>query len=352
MVNASCGEKLDFIEFVPYYVLMFFNFYELEAQIESHNAQILERLAKDFSYFKISSILSTPFLVLRIHFTIPPWNLAPRDWKPSKNCRFADKQGKRFLNYDDKVLGVVDFTQEQADFYGEDLNLLHEMTYLYFLSRIAKKLEQKSFFKIHACALSDEFGAILCPMLMKGGKTTLFLGLLSQRNFEILSDDAPLVSSNGDIFPFAVRVGMEKVESYSCFLSQDIYILERRRFGKKYLVDIASFKNKVATQKNSISIWKCRRQNQPGCQIEKTSKFMLFPLIFINMILGLGLPYAREFYLEGTWEDFLRLIKIGWGRSKAAFRLLRKADCYSVVLGNIPLENAHYLANFRSNNRR
>ncbi len=345
-------EKLDFRALVTYDYLMFFNFYELGVLIESKNAQILERLAKDFSYFKVPDISQPPFLILRLHFSEAPWSLAPQAWKSSKNCRYKDFQGKRFLNYDDQLLGIVDFSLEQADIYGTNLHLLHEVAYLYLLSRVAKKLEQKKIYKIHACGLSDEQGAILCPMLMKGGKTTLFLGLLSQKNFEILSDDAPLVSERGEIFPFPIRVGMEKAEVYSCFSKQEIYLLERRRFGTKHLIDIAFFNNKVAAGPlTKISLWNCCRKKQIGCEVKVASRLSLLPVLFINMVVGLGLPYAREFYLEGTLSDLLTLIKTGWGRSKAAFQMLRKAECFSVVLGNVPLENAKFLANFRSQNR-
>jgi len=325
---------------------MFFRFYDLLVTVLCNDLQLIERLGRDFSYFKIDQISESdkinqlPFL--KVNLTLG--TLPKDDFSKSK---------LRFLNYDNKLLAWIDFSKEEGDFYSEDLHLLHEIAYLFILTRVGKRLEKKGFYKIHASALRDELGVILCPMLMKGGKTTLFLGLLCQKNFQIFSDDAPLVDKRGRVLPFPIRIGMEKKETYTCFSQEDIYVLKRRRFGLKYLVDVRSIKNSIASSsEGTLTFWLCKRVTRPGCSLHKISRLRLIPLIFINMILGLGLPYAREFYLEGTLKDFLTLIKTGWGRSKAAFHLLKKAECYFVILGNVPLENAKYLASLRSEDGR
>ena len=330
---------------------MIFNFYGLFIQILTEEASILERLSKDFSYFKFTeNTAPSVFLTIECHlkkYQGQLWNLP---WKKSKNCFYSDQRYKRFYNYDGELLGEADFENEKASFYSENLHLLHEVTYLYLLSRLGKKLETLGFYKIHACAFAKDGNNFLFPMLMKGGKSTLFLGSLSTGAFQILSDDAPLVTKNGELLPFPMRVGLEKWQDYSCYDSREFYILERRRFGTKFLIDIASFKNPIArnTHSNSVLLFRAFRVQKAGCVIEETNRLALIPVLFINMIVGLGLPYAREFYLEHTFKDYFRLFRIACGRTLAAFRLLKKAQCFSMQLGNRPELNAETLANFRS----
>lgn len=330
---------------------MIFNFYGLFVQILTEDASILERLTKDFSYFKFAeNAAPSVFLTIECHLKKYQGELGKLSWQKSKNCFYCDQNHKRFYNYDGELLGEADFENERASFYSENLHLLHEVTYLYLLSRLGKKLETLGFYKIHACAFAKNGYNFLFPMLMKGGKSTLFLGSLSAGAFEILSDDAPLVTKNGELLPFPMRVGLEKRLEYSCYDSHEFYTLERRRFGTKFLIDIASFKNPIAkhTHKNSLLLFRAFRVPKAGCVIEETTYLTLVPVLFINMIVGLGLPYAREFYLEHTLKDYFRLFGIACGRTLAAFRLLKKAQCFSMQLGNQPELNAETLANFRS----
>ncbi len=329
---------------------MILNFYGLFVQILTEDASILERLAKDFSFFKFAeSADPSPFLTIECHLKKYQGELGGLRWQKSKNCFYCDQNNKRFYNYDGELLGEADFENERASFYSENLHLLHEVTYLYLLSRLGKKLETLGFYKIHACSFAKDGNNYLFPMLMKGGKSTLFLGSLSAGPFEILSDDAPLVTKNGELLPFPMRVGLEKREEHACYDSREFYILERRRFGTKFLIDIASFKNPIAknTQKNSLWLFHSFRVQREGCVIKEANRLILIPVLFINMIVGLGLPYAREFYLEHTFKDYCRLVGIACGRTLAAFRLLNKAQCFSMQLGNRPELNAKTLANFR-----
>ena len=333
---------------------MFLNFHGLAVKISCVENSILERLAKDFSFFKVGEVdPSSIFLTVECFFSKYQGEKWKLPWKKSKNCSFTDFGNKRFYNYDGDLWGEVDFKNEQATFYSQNLNLLHEVTYLYLLSRIGKKLELSGLYKIHACSFSLKGKNFLFPMLMKGGKSTLFLGSLSAGPFEILSDDAPLVTGQGKLLPFPLRVGLESKQEYPCYDSKEFYILERRRFGTKYLMDIASFKNSVAknTELNSLFLFKSKRVDRPGCVIKKTNRLNLVLNLFINMVVGLGLPYAREFYLEHSVSDFFRLMKIGFGRLISSFLLLKSAQCFSIQLGNQPGMNAKALADFGSHDR-
>ena len=91
--------------------------------------------------------------------------------------------------------------------------------------------------RIHALGISHNDEGILCILPQGGGKTTLGLSLLKKYDdVKLLSDDTVLISRDGMLIPFPVRIGLceeDKIDVPNEYRGT----LIRRKYGKKMLFD-------------------------------------------------------------------------------------------------------------------
>jgi hypothetical protein len=112
--------------------------------------------------------------------------------------------------------------------------------------------------------------AVLIILPMGGGKTTLGLELLKYDDVKLLSDDTPLISRDGKILPFPIRIGINKNTSLN-FNVPKKYLRDfiRSKYGPKLLIDIDYFRDKIALPCKISMILIGERIFSDKCRIEK-----------------------------------------------------------------------------------
>lgn len=328
---------------------VYFNFYNNWVQVFSSNDDLLSLLKNDFLYFYVENpSLDKIFLKLEVIQSEPKTELIPQKeaLRQSSSCVTYEHAGKRYNNYYDQALGVFDFYTEQGTIYSKYLNYLHEISYLLILSRVGKKMDLQGMHRLHAFGLVKNRKLILGLMPMKGGKSTLFLELCKDKDTQIISDDSPIIDSFGEVHPFPMRVGLEKLDEDKFLqygltdFESNVYKIQRRFYGEKKLISIKAFKNKISEGHDEIILFKAKRLNAEDCHIKQVAKIRLVIPLVMNMVIGIGLPIIIEYFWEEGLDDFFRKSKIAFKRFFAAFLLLLRSKTYKIYLGTDPAMNA------------
>ena len=329
------------------------DFYGMGVEIKSEHPDLMTRLQRDFLFFKTtaSNPETSPHLTLVAIFGPPPPELISKGLlgRPTKNARIYQMDRVRLNDYYGSAYCVFDFKNSVATLFSADLDRLHEVASLCILSRVGKYLDEKGIHRIHAMGITKNQSALILTMPMKGGKTTLFLNTLTELKTQILSDDSPLISRNLEIFPFPIRVGVEP-DTYQRLLGRsDIdrgqsYEIKRSKFGKKFLLPISAFKSSIPseTRFKRIILMSGKRNNRPEPSLSP-STFLVASSIVTGLVIGVGLPMMREYFIEDHWRDTLKLSRILYSRILTAVKLLLRAETYVLILGTDHQKNAELI---------
>jgi len=323
-------------------------------EIFTDSLELVERITQDFYHFLGPAASSFPILRLTAQLGPIPQERIPQDVRGVRNKNsVAYQSGKVRVNlYDDvggealSVLNLEDPTQEKAEVFSPDMHRLHETTYLLILSRVGKLLERRGEHRVHAMGVSLHGRTLLALMPMGGGKTTLFMHLLGLPGAEILSDDSPLLKAGSGVMAFPLRVGIEPKARhfYEDMAYVDLsqhYVLKRRQYGEKLLIPLTAIKAPIYQGGVQPVVLVCGvKTEQTECRIVPTGwATFIWPLI-LNLVVGVGLPVMREYFIEGTLKDVWTIFRILVSRIRAALWLLKTSEKYKVFLASDPRRNA------------
>lgn len=331
----------------------FFSFYDVVVEVTTSSPELYERLISDFSYFvqgnltpskidiKLQADLSSP----TIHHLLKEKCIFSR-----KEMKVFEKENIRLIDYGNgRARSCFNFLMNTNLIQSEELDLLHEKSYLFILSRVGKLLDLKGFHRLHGMCLLHIKQETLVISLMSsgGGKTTLFSHLLNTNQFSIYSDDSPLISNKGEVLPFPVRVGFEK----NGILPEEwkdipFKLLKREEYGEKKLISISSLNWPVGGQYKKVIIFSGKRGKE--FKIESGNKFIVIPHILREGVIGIGLPILIEYFWERGFRDFIRKTKITFKRIKSFWLLLRKSEVKVMTLGENPRVNSIELEKYLS----
>jgi hypothetical protein len=312
-----------------------FNFYGFEVLLNSDSIELLDLLKKNFGYFynkkgQVKKQLIIDVFVQEDYSNIIPKNLIA--YKQTINSMSYDVGHVRYNNYYGKAVTVMNYELEAAKIYGSDLNKIHEVAYLMILSRQGKWSDRNGLHKVHAMSVSHKDKNLLVMMPIKGGKTTLFTQFLKDEKYNLISDDSPVINSNGELLSFPIRFGLEDNNSYKELLDSiddDFkFELEREQFGKKILVDTLFYKNRLSKPAKKTILVQGVRWNSEKCIVEKVSFFKMLLFLKTHLIVGVGLPMVIEYFLQGTFKDHITNLKILFSRTLTAVKLTLKSDRY------------------------
>lgn len=324
----------------------YLNFYGVWASVYSPSEELISKLSLDFDFFlhELGPKHETHF-VFEFFLKKPPAERLPKkvSQRQSLNSLTFDQDRRRFNDYHGRALSIYDYEIEKGEIYSLDFNKLHELSYLMILSRIGKTLDLKGLHKIHAFSVAKEGQVLIGMMPMKGGKSTLFKELIKDREIEMISDDSPLISLNGEVYAFPIRIGFE--ERVNDLFIQDeslnTYTLEREKYGTKHLISTRGLVNRIYQgPQNKIILFVGQRANHDECIIESVSKIKIMPSLIINLVIGVGLPVIFEYFWEHTWRDFFIKSRIALQRLYTGLRLLIKSQTYRIELGRDIEKNA------------
>lgn len=332
---------------------LFIKIFGIVVRIDSLSIELLERIRSDFSQFcpSYNELIGFDINIHAIQDNNPPKQKVEchsnRKLYSNKFHKVFATDHLRYVQYLDGAAHVFfDYQKNSCEIYGQKIDHLHELTYLIILSRSSKKMEFQGLHKIHACAVHKDGLTYIFVMPSKTGKSTFFLEFMKEDQFEIISDDSPVINKNADVYPFPLRVGMNDLLEIPGHLKV-AYKLDRMKYGLKYLIDLDQFKAKVHNYKNEdkfILVFGTRKSIKLP-KIKKIGGLKAFTYLVFPMIIGVGLPLIKEIYLEFTLKDFFDLFQILRSRVKASIKLIQRSQCYEMTLGKDLKKNIEFMRN-------
>ena len=324
-----------------------FNIYDTKVLFQCNDRLLHEKIKKDFWFFLKNDLDKYDMKIKSMLLDDIPWDLIPNIYpsKQSKNSITYDKGRKRYNDYYGKLLSIYNYQTNEGRLYTEDREKLHEISYLLILSRSGKRMDSIGLHKLHAFGVIYNKKAILGMMPSKGGKTTHLLEFLKNHSCDLISDDTPVITRSGKIYPFALRIGMEKTAKSLNIDPKYLYSIKREYFGEKKLLSLEGVSAKVSHDYDQVILFLGKRHNSRECHINKISKVGILFHLFIHMIIGLGLPMVLEYFWENGFRDFFLKMKIFFSRCLAAFSLALRAKTYIIYLGKDIEHNVESIKN-------
>ena len=302
-------------------------------------------LASDFQFFRRAAV-SDPVTVELI-CSDPPYDEVPEReasiYTP-RNISFADGESI-YVDYSGRGLGIWDRGQRRLRVYTRDPHLHYEVAYLFLLSQVGEALDQRGMHRLHAMAMAYQGRSVLAILPMGGGKSTLAASLLRYREFDFLSDDSPIVSRDGTVHAFPLRLGL--LPGTEQEIPPDrLRVIQRMEFGPKVLVNYEYFADRVKASAEPGIVFLGRRSLSRECRIEPAGRGESYRSIVANCAVGLGLFQGLEFVLTQGPLAVASKAGVAWSRFLAARRLFAKSEVYRLVLGRDSERNADTVRQF------
>lgn len=322
-----------------------FTFHGARIRVESKDEEAIRFVESDFSQFLAPG--TGPDVTVRLHYSEPPWDLIAgrkRVWR-TKDADVYRIGGVLYYDSRREVLVMYDPQSGLAEIHTRDRDLLYEKAYLMIVTRAGALLDAKGIHRIHAMGVAHEGRAALCLMNMGGGKTTLALSLMERDDFQLLSEEIPLVTRRGSLLPMPIRIGVLPdfpLEIPASFTKP----FQRRRYGPKTLIDTRYFKGRIASETRPGVLFVGKRTEQQKPRIIPVSRLKAFRTLFQLCVAGSGLPQLLEYVIRFDLGDPFRQIPIHWSRLMASIRLIRSSETYELLLGTDIDRNADEVAKF------
>jgi len=324
-----------------------FLFYGLRVRVKTDCLELANRLRRDFSQFLALESGEGVFLFINARLDKADFDqVLPKGapiWNSAKVIVY-EEDGLRYCDYHQHALSTFDFSLEEGRVISENIERLHEITYLMILSRIGKKLDLEGLHRLHACGFAMGKKIILLTMDMGGGKSTLLLEVArSEEEISILSDDTVLIDYAGAAHAFATRVGLPLY--YQEHYRDHLYQLERREYGQKVLLPVESLGRSVwpSQEPQKIQLLFGTRSKYARPNARKISRILAFIKLIKPMVLGVGLAMIVEYFWESGLKDFKVKTTIALARAKAAWKLSGRAHCWRIELGTDRGANSLYI---------
>ena len=304
-----------------------------EITVDELPSNVLKKLKLDFSFYlkKNQEILKSFKIYVKSERILIPKDLGAS--KQSDNSITFDYQGIRYNDYYGEAITKFYYKEEICEIFCENENFLHELVYLLILSRSGKFMDTIGLHKLHACGVNIHKKNILLMMDSKGGKTSTFVELLRDQETRIISDDSPIITRNGDVKEFPLRIGFENKDQFQSkfpyIKEDDIYEFKRKNYSKKWLVSLVNLKNKIGSSKRTILIQGLRSTYKEP-KIVKIGRIAMFRYLCRHMIVGVGLPLILEYFLQNTLLDHVKNLKILLSRTMGALALVYKSENYII----------------------
>jgi len=246
---------------------------------------------------------------------------------------------RRYIDYHGRALGIQEEETGNLKLYSRDPDMLYEATYLYVLSQIGQHLDRRGLHRIHALGVVVKNRAVLLPLPMGGGKSTLGLHLLKHPEVQILSDDSPFIDRQGRLLAFPLRLGLLPGAEHHIPPEHRRSIM-RMEFGRKDLVNYSYFQDRVAASAEPGLVLVGSRTLSKDCRVEEVGKLAGLRACIENCVLGVGLYQGLEFILHSSGWELLTKSGLVMSRLRNCSQLLRRSRVYRVHLGRDPELNA------------
>jgi len=318
------------------------NFHGVKGCIESDDPAVLEELRRDFEYF--SARRDIPLFHIRLHRTASRRVRIPQVRASFCGAHYVayDTGPTRTVDYHGAAAVVYDYHAETGEVYCEDKDFLRELGYLLVSSRAGYRLDLKGLHRVHALGLAYEGRGVLLLLPSGGGKSTLCIDLLRASEVRLLSEDTPLVSRDGRLLPFPLRLGFSPREDLSQVPKGLRRRMRRRQFGEKILVDASYFRDSLSGPVPPRLVVVGARSGEARPRVRRCWRAAGMPALFSSLIVGWGTPQLAEYMRPQNITQASRLAAIAASRIAAAALLLR-CPVVALTLGTDRAANAEAL---------
>lgn len=324
-----------------------FDVYGFRFSVQGDAEGALDGICEDFRYFSSEPDAGPIETTIELFRERPPFDFAPPGdaliYTP-RNVVYRD-DGKRYIDYHGRGLGILDEAASNLRLYSEDTELLYEAAYLFLLSRIGQALDQRRLHRLHALGVEVNGRAVLVLLPMGGGKSTLGLHLMELPGVRLLSDDSPWIDRTGRALAYPLRIGLLPGSEQS-IPAQHRRVIQRMEFGPKHLVNFSYFQDRVCGSAEPGAVFIGARTMRPECRIEEIGMLAALRPVIANGVIGLGLFQGLEFILQSSALELFDKTGLGLSRMLNCWRLLRRSRIYRVHLGRDPELNARTLLQF------
>ena len=321
--------------------------YGVTAVVISTVPQLSDEIAEDFAHFRRESLRLPPMLSVRTHHQTPPYEHVPARaatvYTP-RNVSFHDA-GSTYIDYSGRALGILVKESGELNVYSLDIELLYEVAYLFLLSQLSERLDALHLHRIHALGISLDGCGALVLLPMGGGKSTLATQLLRDTRVRMLSDDSPLVTRDGALLGFPLRIGILP-GSETGYAPHQLRTVQRMEFGPKLLVRHEFFASRIASMAKPGFLLVGRRSLSDTCRIVHCSRIVALKALIPNCVVGLGLFQGMEFVFNRGAGELFTKVAVAVSRLRNCISLVRKSQAAVIILGRDGEENAATLLRF------
>ena len=252
---------------------------------------------------------------------------------------------RKYIDYHGRALGIQDEETGSLKLYSRDPDMLYEATYLYLLSQIGQHLDRRGLHRIHALGVVVKNRAVLVPLPMGGGKSTLGLHLLKHPEVQILSDDSPFIDRQGRLHAFPLRLGLLPGSEHT-IAPEHRRLIARMEFGPKEVVNYSYFQDRVAASAEPGLLLIGSRTLGQECRVDEVGRLAGLSACIENCVLGVGLYQGLEFILHSSGWELLKKSGLVMSRLRNCNQLLSRSRICRVHLGRDSELNARTVLDY------
>lgn len=325
---------------------VYFDFYGITIAVHSSDDVVLSDVHCDFSFFACPPKKSAVTLEIdrdcahRLHLPAVKATL-----QTPRNIVYRDGNDT-YVDYFGQALAFYSGETGKWQIYCENRDLAHEIVFLTILSRVGEHLDRIALHRVHALGVEVGGRAYLILLPMAGGKTTLALRLLEAEGISLLSEDSPLISREGRVYPFPLRIGVRVNNEPPGIPEQYKRTVQRMEFGPKTLIDIAYFKGKVGNPASVSAILLGERWLTGEAFIRPIRRRYAFKSFLTDCVVGIGLFQGMEYVLKHSGWEILGKSGTALSRLRNSLTVIRRARVYRFGIGPDPDRNAETLREF------
>ena len=324
--------------------MLYLSFHHHNILVKCKESSLLQKLREEFHFFEANEV-STPHTIIDLEYGPSPELPSMVAHRILENAIVYQLGEIQYLDYFGEALTLRTESDETFQIYSQNYDRLYELAFLTIHSILGQNLEKHGLCRIHAAAISVNHTNAIIMLPSKGGKSTFVKQLLFNEEVRIISDDMPLCSFTGKIFPFPSKLSFDEIPKDGP-LSQLIWTeFRRHRHPIKWTASLAQIKDKLDKNpmENKNILIAGYRLSRGDSILSPVSKIHMIKPILEHMIVGMGLPQIVEIFLRFDWRDLFKLAHHAFLRSICAFNLIRRSQCYYFYMGQDLQKNSQLI---------
>ena len=301
------------------------NIFGLKLSIEGR-PNIIEWVRHDYGRYVIAGSDDQGFFCFRLNSDEPKYDALPSVPAEAYHDDYIvyDAGGDRYLDFFGRALAIykINVSIEITCF---DPDRLYDIFYLLFESWLTEALGKRGLHPIHCFAVEKNGQATIVLLPPGGGKTTLALKFLEQKECKVLSEDIA-VYFDGRVHGLHFRWGSR------CKLSDRERLMKREKHSNKYLIDVSGLE--LAESARPVNLVVGRRLLSGESQIHPFPRRKLFWILFKNMVLGLELQQSFAIFLVRSLKEDFGIFTLIVKRFFSMIRLFINCKSFVMEMGS------------------